>query len=342
MTKQSSIAALLELLRSRNSFLITSHARPDGDAIGSSLGIMHLLEAMGKQTTVVFTDDIPPIFHGLPGVERIVSTLPDVMPDAAIFMECSSVERSSLDAAQFLAAAPPLTINIDHHLSGREFATFNWIDPEECAVGAMIYDLAVASGTTITPAMATCLYAAVLTDTGSFHYSSTTASTFTMAAHLVEAGAEPYVISQAIYQSNPPGRVRLLGTALRNLQFDHASGNAVAWCSVSLAEQAAAGASVEDTEGIVNYLIGIAGVEAAAFIRELPAPGPYRLSLRSKGAVDVSKVAERFGGGGHRAASGCNISGSLPEVTESIISELREATLRLRQGYPDAPKTLVA
>lgn len=342
MTNQASIAALLDLLGSHSSFLITSHARPDGDAIGSSLGMMHLLEGMGKQTTVVFTDNIPPVFRGLPGVERICSTLPTVMPEAAIFLECSSVERSSIDAAQFAATAPALTINIDHHLSGREFATFNWIDPQECAVGAMIYDLAIASGTTITPALATCLYAAVLTDTGSFHYSSTTARTFTMAAHLVEAGAEPHVISQAIYQSNPPGRVRLLGAALRNLQIDHASGDAVAWCSVSLADQAAAGASVEDTEGIVNYLIGIAGVEAAAFIRELPAPQPYRLSLRSKGAVDVSKVAERFGGGGHRSASGCNIAGSLAEVTESIIAELRAATLQLPSAHKTAPETLVA
>jgi phosphoesterase RecJ-like protein len=342
MTNQNYISALLDLVRARQSFLITSHARPDGDAIGTSLGLMHLLEAMGKQTTVVFTDTIPMVYRCLPGVERIVKTLPAVTPQAAIFLECSSVERSSLDEKAFDAAKPALTINIDHHQSGREFAGFNWIDPQECAVGAMVYELAIASGTPITAAMATCLYAAIMTDTGSFMYPSTTASTFGMAQHLVECGADAPAIAQAIYANNPPGRVRLLGVALQNLQFDQASGDSVAWTTITTAERETARADVEDSEGIISYLIGIAGVEAAAIIRETPTPHEYRLSLRSKGKLDVARVAETFSGGGHRNASGCTIHGSLVEVTEKIVGELRTAALELRSAAATAPSTLIA
>ena len=144
MKNQASIAALLELIRERSSFVISSHLRPDGDAIGSALGLMHLLEAMGKQATVCFVDPIPANFQFLDGRERVRTSFGAV--DAAIFLECDSIERSSMDRAQFDAVRPALVINIDHHRSGREFADFNWIDPEAAAVGCMIYDLAVAAG----------------------------------------------------------------------------------------------------------------------------------------------------------------------------------------------------
>jgi phosphoesterase RecJ-like protein len=322
MSNELSIAALLEILRERDSFLITSHARPDGDAIGSSLGLMHLLEDLGKAVVVAFSEPIPDSYSCLPGVERIQIQLPSEPPDAAILLECDSIERSSYDRARFEAMAPALTINIDHHLTGREFAGFNWIDQTACAVGAMIYDLALASGTPITPAIAQCLYTAVLTDTGSFNYASTTAATFTMAAHLVRCGADPSRIAQAIYSSNPPARIRLLGAALSNLVLDCRGSGKVAWSSITLQEMDRAGATIEDCEGVVNHLISIVGVDAAVFLRETTAPNQFRLSLRSKGQVDVASVAERFGGGGHRSASGCILEGSLAEVTERILAEL--------------------
>jgi phosphoesterase RecJ-like protein len=322
MSNQLSIVALLDLIYERSSFLITSHARPDGDAIGSSLGLMHLLEALGKDVVVAFSDPIPDAYSCLPGIDRIQSRLPTRPPDAAILLECDSIERSSYDRASFEAMAPVLIINIDHHLTGREFAGFNWIDPAASAVGAMIYDLALASGVAINPAIAQCLYTAVLTDTGSFTYASTTAATFSMAAHLVECGAEPSMIAQAIYSSNPPSRIRLLGAALSNFVLDSRRTSKIAWSAITLEEMERAGATVEDCEGVVNHLIGIAGVEAAVFLRETSAPNQFRLSLRSKGEIDVAAVAERFGGGGHRSASGCIMEGSLPEVTERILTEL--------------------
>ena len=339
MNNDASIFALLGLLRECKRFVITSHVRPDGDAIGSSLGLMHVLEGMGKEATVVFTDPIPPNFHFLPGVERISSRLPAT--DAVIFLECDSIERSSIDALEFEAAKPLLTINIDHHQSGREFAEFNWIDPEAAAVGALVYDIAVAAGVAVTREMADCLYTAILTDTGSFNYPSTSAETFAMAEHLVRCGTDPNQIARAIYFCNPLSKVRLLGIAIANLQID----DAVCWSHVTLDEIERVGASVEDCEGVANHLIGIAGIEGAVFLRELPGRAPFRLSMRSRGTLDVSKIAEHFGGGGHHSASGCTMEGTLAEVTERIVDQLREACAQLQSDRVLAstqPATLLA
>jgi phosphoesterase RecJ-like protein len=341
MKNQVEIAALLELLRERTSFVISSHLRPDGDAIGSSLGLMHLLEAMGKQVTVCFVDPIPLNFQFLEGRERVARTFPAV--EAAIFLECDSIERSSIDRRQFDAARPALTINIDHHRSGREFADFNWIDPEAAAVGCLIYDLALAAGVPISRAMAECLYAAILTDTGSFNYPSTSAATFAMAEHLVQSGANPNRIAADVYFSNPASKVRLLGIALSNLQIE----GAVSWSHVTAEEMERVGASVEDCEGVANHLIGIAGVEAAAFLREVPEQNQVRLSLRSRLALDVSVIAENFGGGGHRNASGCSMEGTLAEVTRRIVERMREACVPLRAEVvsmeaPTLPSILLA
>ena len=319
-SNQNSIAALLSLLGERESFVVTSHARPDGDAIGSALGLMHLLDGMGKRVTVAFADPIPAMYRWLPGAERIQATLPKDAPDAAVLLECDSLERSGFGADAFAAMGAGLTINIDHHRSGKPFADFNWIDAEASAVGAMVYDVAVASGVTITAAMATCLYVAVLTDTGSFTYQGTSAATFGLAEHLAECGADPYGIAREVYFSNPPGKLRALGAALGHFEIK----GRVAWSWITQAEMLRANAVVEDCEGIVNYLIGLEGVEAAVFLRELPSGAEFRLSLRSKGTVDVAQVAERFGGGGHRNASGCTLNGSLDSAIGRIVSELQQ------------------
>jgi phosphoesterase RecJ-like protein len=315
--RAESIASLLRILRESNSFLITSHARPDGDAVGSALGLQHLLEAMGKHAVVAFSDVIPSMYHCLPGVQRIVHEIPThPPPQVAILLECDSIERTG-----FARIDAQRTLNIDHHQSGRRFADVNWIDPEACAVGAMVYDLAIASGVEITPEIASCLYTALLTDTGSFTYAGTDAATFRLASHLLERGADANGIAQSIYFSNPESKLRILGIALSNMEID----GEIAWTSLSSLEMERAGAIAEDCEGIVNYLIGIAGVRAAIFLRELPAGDCFRLNLRSKGTVDVAEVAERFGGGGHRNASGCTAEGSLAEVAARMIGELRSA-----------------
>jgi bifunctional oligoribonuclease and PAP phosphatase NrnA len=228
-------------------------------------------------------------------------------------LECDGIERTRLDGLEnrFL-------INIDHHTSGRAFANVNWIDSSACAVAELVYQLAGAAGVGITPEMATCLYTAVLSDTGSFCYEGTDAHTFELARNLVGLGANPVHIAQDVYFSNPAAKMLLLGAALANLHQD----GRLAWLWVSENDMDHAQAAEEDCEGIVNYAIGIGGIEVAVFLRELR-DHRVRLSLRSKGQVNVATIAERFGGGGHENASGCTLDGPLPVATEQILTYLR-------------------
>jgi phosphoesterase RecJ-like protein len=319
MSIEAPIAALLDTFRLHRRFLMTSHARPDGDAIGSVLAMAEILEQLGHEATVILADEIPAIYKTLPGLERIVQVadVRSVMPDLAvpaILLECDGIPRTGLAGLEGRTL-----INIDHHASGREFGNVNWIDENACAVAAMVYRIAVAARVKITPSMATCLYTAVLSDTGSFTYSSTSADTFAMAHDLAAHGANPSQIARDIYFSNPESKIRLLGTALSNLQTE----GPLAWSWVTTNDMDRAGAGAEDCEGVVNYLISIAGVESAVFLRELPSLDQYRLSIRSKGKVDVAQIAETFGGGGHRSASGCTLDGPLTVATERILNQLR-------------------
>ena len=319
MTPEASIAALLEAFRSTPRFILTSHARPDGDAIGSVLALAEILEQLGCQTDIVLVDPIPFIYRTLPNIGRIhhAASASDIVPDpgvTAIVLECDGIERTGL-----LGLDDRCLINIDHHASGRHFAYLNWIDEHACAVAAMVYRIAVAANVEITPSMATCLYTAILSDTGSFTYSSTNAETFALAQDLTARGANPCQIARDVYFSNPASKIRLLGTALSNLRTD----GPLAWTWVTNQDMDSAGAEAEDCEGVVNYLISIHGVESAVFLRELPSASQFRLSIRSKGKIDVAQVAESFGGGGHRSASGCTLDGPLGVATDRILAQLR-------------------
>ncbi len=313
--RAEAVAALLPLLRGHQRFLVTSHARPDGDAIGSVLATLHLLEAMGKEVTAVMADSVPLTFASLPGSQRIQGTQPTHAVEVAIVLECDSIERTG-----FPTLAADLIINIDHHRSGNSFAMVNWIDAEAPAVGAMLYELALASGLPLSAAMATCLYAALLTDTVHFTSAATTAETFAIAQHLVESGADAPGIAEAVYNSYRPARLWILGAALRRFRID----GPVASSALTYREIAEAGAETEDCEGVVNYVVGVEGVRAGVFLRELP-DGRFRASLRSKGWVDVATIAEALGGGGHRNASGCTLDGPMEGALARITGFLQAA-----------------
>ena len=321
-SRAEAFGTLLPLLREHRTFLVTSHARPDGDAVGSALGAMHLLEGMGKRVTVAFADPIPRPFASLPGADRIVHRLPTEPVEVALVLECDSVGRTG-----FPSLPGGVSINIDHHQSGASFASVNWIDARSPAVGAMLYELAVASGTPLSPALASCLYAAVLTDTVSFTLPSTTAATFGLARHLLELGADAAAISDAVYFRQRESKLRLLGAVLRDLRVC----GPVAWSAVTRADMEAIGAGVEDSEGIVQQIIGMEGVRAAALLRELPGGQQLRVSLRSKGAVNVAQVAEAFGGGGHGNASGCTVAGPLAMAAQ-LVEEALQAACRRAEG----------
>ncbi len=308
------VDGILQAIHEAQTVLITAHARPDGDAVGSVLACGMLLEQMGKQITMVFSDRVPLIYRWLPCAQRIQHwQRVEGDYDLVILLECDSIERARLRGLEGRRL-----INLDHHTSGRHFANLNWIDTDACAVAELVFSLACAAEATITPEMATCLYMAVLTDTGSFCYEGTDAHTFALAQELVRLGASPAPIAQDVYFSNPMSKMRLLGSALMSLRRD----GRVAWLWVTQADMERANAAEEDCEGIVNYAISIAGVEIAVFLRELP-DHRVRLSLRSKGSVNVAAIAESFGGGGHENASGCTLSGPMAAATETILTRLR-------------------
>ena len=319
---------VLDEIERRDRFVLTSHARPDGDAVGSVLACGEILRQMGKHADVVMNDGVPHLYRPLPFADRVIVTHEvNGAYDAAILLECDSIQRTSL-----LGLDQKFLINIDHHLSGKPFAHVNWIDPSACATAELVFKLAKAANVEITPEIATCLYTAVLTDTGAFCYVGTDEHTFAIAQELVRAGADPARIAQAIYFATPLAKMRLLGCALSGLQREAD----VTWMSVTREQMDRCGAIDEDCEGLVNYALGIDGVEVAVFFREL-ASGHWRVSLRSKGLVDVSAIAALLGGGGHRCASGCSVEGPVSAAAERVLALMRIQRDRDRQeGFTDA------
>ncbi len=315
MTHADAIANLLQTLHTHKSFVITAHARPDGDAVGSALALAEILDQLGYTSDIVFVDPVPDIYGTLPNVTRIrQASHAGESESAVIVLECDSIDRTGL-----LGLEERFLINIDHHASGRLYGAFNWIDEHACAVAEMVHRIAVAAQVEITPSMATCLYTAVLSDTGSFTYPGTSAETFALAYALALKGASPSQIARDVLFTSPLSKIKLLGAALSNLECERG----IAWSWVTQQDMHRTRAVPEDCEGVVNHLISIAGVESAFFLRELPAANRFRLSIRSKGNVDVSRVAEQLGGGGHRTASGGTIEGPLASATDRILKQLR-------------------
>ena len=304
---------VLQAIRERHRFVVTSHARPDGDAIGSALACGEILRRMGKHAEVVMHDGVPRIYQTLPFADRVIQA--DRVPpnDAVILMECDSTKRTLLEGLEncFL-------ISIDHHVSGRNFAHVNWIDPTAMATAELIYRMASLAGIPIDSDIASCLYTALMTDTGSFMFEGTNECTFALARELVVAGANPALCARHIYFGHSTAKLRLLGAALSNLHREAG----LAWIWVTQEQMKRFDAREEDCEGLVNYALSIGDVHVAIFFRELP-DGRWRVSLRSKGQVNVSYVAEHFGGGGHKCASGCSLDGPLAVVIARVVERLR-------------------
>lgn len=297
---ENPVAAILDVLRDGERFLVCSHSRPDGDAVGSMLALGMLLEQMGKCADLVTADRIPTIYRGLPGAGDIRSATRVHGPyDAVILLECDGVGRARLRGLESL-----FLINIDHHVSGRLYANLNWIDCSAASVGELVHRLVRAAGARVTPEMATCLYTTVLTDTGGFCYGATNGSTFELARDLVLAGADPVAIAQEICFSTQTSKILLLGAAISNLARE----GRLAWLWVTHQEMLRTCAAEEDCEGIVNFALCISGVEVAAFLRELP-DLRVRLSLRSKGRINVAAIAEQLGGGAEVAGQGLHSGG---------------------------------
>ncbi|MFN0083966.1 MAG: DHH family phosphoesterase [Blastocatellia bacterium] len=312
------LGQVIELIERHDRFAITSHIRPDGDSMGSSLALCWILRGLGKDAEVIMCDDVPHAYSRLPGSDlvRVVKDI-DREYDAVFVIECSDVRRPGLPALK-----DQFVVNIDHHSTTALFGSLNWIDSTAAAVGEMIYNLAKAIGARITQEIASCVYAALLTDTGSFHFSNTTERTFKIASELVRHGAQPAKLSQAIFYNYPYAKVMLIGAVLGTLQRDD-SGR-IAWITMTKEAMERSGATEDDSDGIINYPLTVGDVEAVAFFREL-STSTYRISLRSKNRVNVARVAEGFGGGGHANAAGFTIKADYEELSREVIAKLKEA-----------------
>jgi phosphoesterase RecJ-like protein len=319
------LSQVVELIESKNRFAITSHIRPDGDSLGSSLGLCWLLQALQKDAEVIMRDPVPHAYQQLPGADHVrVIPAVDRPYDAVFVIECSEITRPGL-----LELEKQFVVNIDHHSTTALFGTINWIDSTASAVGEMIYNLCKATGVRVTKQIAECVYTALITDTGSFHYSNTTERTFKVASELVRTGVKPAKTAEAVFASYPWSRIQLMGEVLSTAWRDP-SGR-VACMRQSLDMQKRAAAADEDTDGFVNYPLTVEEVEAVALLKEC-APETYRTSLRSKGDVNVARVAEIFGGGGHRNAAGCTLTGPWDETERKIVELLRDAVDRANGG----------
>jgi phosphoesterase RecJ-like protein len=277
-----------------------------------------LLKSLGKSAEVIVHGDIPPAYRSLPGadeirdVERVQGDY-----DAVFVIECSDLERPGIEGLD-----GEFTVNIDHHATSEHFGTINWIDSTASAVGEMIYNLCKAIGGRVTKEIAECVYMALVTDTGSFHFSNTTERTLKVASELIKAGVKPATVSEAVYNNYPWSRIELMRRVLATVKRDE-SGK-VAYLRQTLEMREAAGAVDGDNNGFVNIPLSARDILAAVYMREV-GPNEYRVSLRSKGDINVAKVAEKFGGGGHRNAAGLRIEGDWDEKEAELVAAVREA-----------------
>jgi phosphoesterase RecJ-like protein len=309
----------------RRRFVISSHVRPDGDSIGSQLALAAALGALGKSVRIVNSDAPPPQFARLPLTDLIeIADSVEGEFDAAIVLECGAAERTGVAGLDRY-----FIINIDHHPGNTLFGAVNWHDESAAACGEMVYDVIAVLGVPLSVEIATNLYVAVLTDTGSFHHSGITPKTFDICRRFLEAGVDPVAIARQVYDSSTVGRIRLWAAVLGSMEVD--GSNRLAIIHLDQAMAARAGTPFDDTEGLINVPLTVPEIQAVVFFKQ-PADGQCRVSFRSKGDVDVNEVATHFGGGGHKNASGCTLHEPLhrirPIVIEHVLKAIEDGTAR--------------
>ncbi len=317
-TTSPEILQIVEALCARRRFVLSSHSRPDGDSIGSQLAMAYALQAMGKEVTVVNADPAPPPLMAFPGVPEIrIATSADGDFDAAIIMECGDLKRTGVTGLERF-----FVINIDHHPGNTGFGQINWFNAGAAACAEMVYEVVRALDVPLSKTIATHIYLAILTDTGSFHYSSMSARTFDICRECLEAGVDPAQVARMVFDSNNLGRLKLFGAVLNLMQIDP-SGR-IATLHVDHEMTLAAGGTYEDTEGLVNMPLTVKDIVASVFFKQEQG-NEYRVSLRSKGDIDVNAIAKAYGGGGHKNASGCTLTGALDELQTTLARQLEGA-----------------
>jgi len=317
------------LLREADKLVVTGHTMPDGDCVGSIKALGLALSRMGKDVTVALPDPVPEIFGFLPGTGEFVIGQEALKGqyDFIVVLDCSVPER--LGSLQTLLERPLTIVNIDHHISSREFAHYNYINPSNAATAEIIQDLIGFMEIEVTSEIATCLYTGIVTDTGSFQYENTTPDTHRRIASLMEQGASSVWINLMINEQIPLINVLVLKNALKTLELSPCG--RVAWVSIQRDTLDRLNAKDENTNGLISYIRSIRGVEVAIFFHEI-SPNFYKISFRSKEIVDANRLASLFGGGGHVRAAGCVIHGDLKSLQAKIVSEALELVEETKRG----------
>ena len=311
------LSRVRDTLLQGHSFLLTSHARPDGDSLGSQLALAGALQQLGKQVRIINSDPAPALYAFLPGMSTIeIAAAVEDPFDAVVVLECSTLSRPGVAGLE-----GRLLINIDHHSDNVMYGDINWHDVSACACAEMVFELIEALGAHLTPALATHLYVAILTDTGSFRHAHITARTFEICRRVAETGVDAAGVAAQVYNNSSLGRLRLTGMLLDRMQLEH--DQRIAVLALNDAMLAEAGCDSDDLEGIVNLPLAARDVRAVIFLKETD--DGLRVSLRSKDAVDIRQVAVSFGGGGHLNAAGFTVEHPTPETRGQMIARVATA-----------------
>ena len=313
---------ILKLIRANQRFLVVSHESPDCDALGSTIAMALVLRELGKDVIMYNRDGVPEHLRFLPGYSGIADSLDRVTDDVEVVMllDCADISRPGREFRNLISKNDFTLAFVDHHASNGASSEYCLIDEKASSTGVILYRMIKRIGISISPEVAECLFSTIVGDTGSFRYSNTCSETFTIAAELVDRGADPEKISRFIYDNEPLRKVMLRTLAMNTLEV----AGKIAFLHVSSEMLEQTGTEKEHTEGIVSMARSIEGIEVAVFLRQDSALD-WKVSLRSKEYVDVAQIAGRYGGGGHRRAAGCVISAPLDTVKRRLLSSIREA-----------------
>ena len=313
----SALGEVVAAIESRQRFVLVSHARPDGDSIGSELALAFALRALGKDVRVVNSDPAPAYLQSFPSVADIeVASAVDGDFDAAVVLECGSLARTELTGLDRY-----FVINIDHHVGNTAYGNLNWINEAAAACGEMVFDVISGLGVPLSQAMATHLYVAILTDTGAFHHSNITDRTFEICRQAVGAGVSPADVAGQVYQRSSVGKLKLTGHVLDTMVL--VDNGRVAILSVDDAVLQSTGCAADDIEGLINMPLSAGAIQAVVMFKNIG--GDMRVSLRSKDDVDVRAVASRHGGGGHPNAAGFSLPEASAERQQDVVDEVVNA-----------------
>ena len=314
------LSDIIAFIERHRRIMITSHYNPDGDNIASQLGMASILAGLGKQVSIIDQDPVPSRYHFLPGWDKVGNSLAAPNVSAVMILDCADIARIG-KVADIITPATMVVANIDHHISNTNYGHCYYVDPQASSTCELVVRVAQKLNVKLTAEQATILLAGMMTDTGGFRYSSTTPATLRIAGQLVEAGAELSWIAEQLYMQQPANQLQLLGKLLSGLK--QAAGGKLAWMALTQQQLRDHNFNLAESEEFVTFAIAVKGAEVGVLFKE-QGDGVIRISFRSKGRVDVNRIAKLFGGGGHVSAAGARIDGTLDEVEHKVISSLEK------------------